>query len=85
MLEDIRNVHIHTHDDQGNDHQHIYKHDNHWNDLMKALTFLMVNNYKYNITYEYDLNCCIGDTVEDRIKDYLNSIDFVSEKYIEMR
>jgi hypothetical protein len=48
---------------------------------MKGLTFLKINNYKYNIVYEYGLNYCVGTTTKDRIIDYLNSIDYVSERY----
>ena len=35
----------------------------------------MDNNYKYNIVYEYDLYKCSGDTIIDKVKDYLNSIE----------
>ncbi len=81
MMEDVRNVHIHSHDGMGNDHMPIYKEDTYWNSIMKGLTFLILNNYQYNIVYEYDLNFCRGDSTEDRIKDYLASIDYVSQKY----
>ena len=81
MFEDIRNVHIHTHDDRGNDHMPIYEKDPHWNMITKALTFLKLNNYKYNIVYEYDLYACYGDTLEEQVMDFLKSIDLVSQKY----
>ncbi len=78
MLEDIRNVHIHSIDDTMLDHMPIYKNDKHWNDIIKALIFLEVNNYKYNIVFEYGLDYCYGDNTIDKIKDYLKSIDDVS-------
>ena len=81
MIEDIRNVHIHTHDDRGNDHQPIYEKDPHWNMITKALTFLKLNNYQYDIVYEYDIYACYGDTLEEQIMDFLKSIDLVSQKY----
>ena len=81
MLEEIRNIHIHTNDGMGNDHQPIYKNDRLWNDLLKAIAYLVNNNYMYNIVYEYDLNACRGNTIEEKIKDYLTSIDFVAEHY----
>ena len=81
MIEDIRNIHIHSNDNKGNDHMPIYKNDIHWNEIIKGLTFLILNNYKYNIVYEYDLYCCYGQTIEEKIKDYLNSIDYISERY----
>ena len=81
LLDDIRNVHIHSINTQGIDHIPIYKNDIHWNEIMKGIEFLINNKYKYNIVYEYGLEFCYGDTVEDKINDYLNSIDMISEKY----
>lgn len=59
----------------------IYKNDKHWNEIIKGLTFLIINDYKYNIVYEYGLEYCNGETIEEKIIDYLKSIDIVSEKY----
>ena len=81
MIEDIRNVHIHTNDGIDYDHLPIYKDDTNWNYITKALTYLIINNYKYNIVYEYDLNMCKGETTEEKVRDYLESIDYVSQKY----
>lgn len=81
MIEDIRNVHLHSNNSRGVDHMPIYKNDQHWNEIIKALTFLKLNNYNYNIVYEYEINYCSGNNVEEKIKDYLNSIDYVSERY----
>lgn len=82
IIEEIRNIHIHSNDNKGNDHLPIYMNDIHWNEIIKSLIFLQVNNYKNNIVYEYALELCKGDTVEEKIKDYLESIDFVSERYV---
>ena len=82
MIEDIRNIHIHS-NDRVEDHRPIYKNDMYWNELMKVLEFLINKNYKYNIVYEYDLYDCKGNESEDKIIDYLESIDLVSEKYID--
>ena len=81
VVKDIRNVHIHSNDNISRDHIPIHKNDIHWNDIMKALEYLISINYKYNIVYEYNLYWCYGDTVEEEIQDYLDSIDLVSEKY----
>lgn len=81
VKEDIRNIHIHSKDNKGNDHMPIYKNDIHWNEIMKALEYLINIRYKYNVVYEYNLYCCKGDKLEDQIIDYLDSIDLVSEKY----
>ena len=81
MLEDIRNVHIHTIDETMLDHKPIYLNDKHWNEIIKALIFLEVNNYKYNIVFEYGLDYCYGTTTVEKIRDYLKSIDEVSKRY----
>ena len=81
VKEDIRNIHIHSNDNKGNDHMPIYKNDIHWNEIMKALEYLINIRYKYNVVYEYNLYCCKGNKLEDQIIDYLDSIDLVSEKY----
>ena len=81
MFSDIRNVHLHSYNDQGVDHIPIYKNDRHYQDIIKALEFLIINHYEYNIVYEYGLEYCAGNTTIDKIKEYLNSIDLVSEKY----
>lgn len=80
IFEEIRNVHIHS-NYKGEDHMPIYKNDIHWNELMKSLEYLIYKNYKYNIVYEYNLYACKGNTLEDKINDYLNSISYISEKY----
>ena len=80
MIEEIRNVHIHSNNGKGIDHMPIYKNDIHWNEILKGLLFLITNNYKYNIVFEYALEFCNGDTIEEKIKDFLNSIDYVSER-----
>ena len=81
MLEDIRNIHIHTHNEKGRDHLPIYPNDEYSNNILKGLLYLEVNKYKYNIVYEYDLYECRGETTEEQLIDYLQSIDYVSEKY----
>lgn len=80
LIEEIKNIHLHTHNNI-KDHQPIYENDKYWNEIIKSLIFLINNKYSGNIVYEYDLNDCRGETVKDRIKDYLESIDLVSEKY----
>lgn len=81
MIEKIRNIHIHSINDTGLDHIPIYENDIHWDEIIKGLDFLINNKYKYNIVYEYGLEYCNGSTVEEKVKDYLCSIDYVSERY----
>lgn len=79
VIDKIRNIHMHT-NNNGIDHMPIYKEDINWNSIIKSLLFLKVNNYKYNIVFEYGIEYCIGNTLEEKIKDYLNSIDYISER-----
>ena len=79
--EEIRNVHIHTNDLQGHDHLPIYLNDVNYNLIVKGLTYLKYIKYVGNIVYEYDLYACKGNTIEEKIIDYLNSIDLISEHY----
>ena len=81
MIEEIRNVHIHTNDGKGKDHMPIYENDKYWLNLLKGITYLINNKYQYNIVYEYDLYECKGENLEEKVLDYLNSIDFVSLHY----
>lgn len=81
LIEDIRNAHIHTNNGKGRDHQPIYINDINWNNIIKGIVFLINNNYRYNIVYEYDLYDCKGDNKIDKVKDYLSSIDLISEHY----
>lgn len=81
MIDEIRNVHLHTSDGKGISHLPIYKNDINWNNVIKGLVFLINNKYEYSIVYEYDLFFCKGETIKEKIIDYLTSIDFVSEHY----
>lgn len=81
----LSNVHIHTLSHNlyhgGFDHNPIFKNDINWNILLKAILFLKNNNYDKSIVFEYDLNICPGDTIEEKIISYCKSIDFVSERF----
>jgi hypothetical protein len=70
----IRNIHIHDSND-GIDHYPIYNSSINFNIILNGIKYLKDNNYKYNIVYEYDLYKCSGDTIIDKVKDYLNSIE----------
>ena len=79
----ISNVHIHTFNSffsEGYDHKPIFKNDEHWNEIIKGILFLKRNNYDKSIVFEYDLNTCPGNNIEERIISYCESIDYVSER-----
>lgn len=79
MIDKIKNVHLHSFDLAIRDHMPIYKNDKYWNTIIKAVTYLKTIHYKYNVVFEYDLYRCYGDTIKEKIEDYLKSIDLVSE------
>ena len=81
MISEIKNIHIHTNDGIQKDHIPIYKNDPNWNIIIKSLLYLLNNKYDGNIVFEYDLMECNGDTIKEKIIEYLNSMDLVSEHY----
>ena len=84
MVDQMSNVHIHTFDDKyddGYDHKPIYKDDEHWQNIIKAILFLKNKNYQGNIVFEYDVMECIGNTLKDNIKNYADSMDYVAERF----
>ena len=76
-IKKIRNVHIHTNRD-GLDHIPIYKDDKYLDEIIKGLRFLKDNNYKYSVVYEYGIEYCVGNTLDEKVINYLNSIDYVT-------
>ena len=83
LFEKISNIHIHTYNDSysnGYDHKPIYKHDKHWNLLLKGIEFLKVNKYTGSIVFEYDLYACLGKDLKEKIISYCQSIDNISER-----
>lgn len=81
MIKKIRNIHIHTNDGMGSDHIPIYSNDKNWQQLLKGLTYLINNKYQYNIVYEYNVDVCHGNSIENKVEDYLKSIDYISFFY----
>ena len=64
----------------GFDHKPIYKNDKYWNELIKGLIFLKINNYEHGIVFEYDLYACYGNDLKEKIVSYAKSIDYVAER-----
>ncbi len=81
----ISNVHIHSTNydfySSGFDHKPIFKGDSNWNDIIKGIIFLKHNNYDKSVVFEYDLYACPGETIEEKIISYCESIDYVSERF----
>jgi len=85
MIPFISNVHIHStnHDTYigGFDHKPIFKGDEKWNEIIKSILYLKNNNYDKSIVFEYEINICPGDTLEERIISYCKSMDYVAERF----
>lgn len=78
----ITNVHIHSMNttfSEGYDHKPILRNDPHWLEILKGISFLRTNHYEGPVVYEYDLYACPGDTIEERLDFYLDSMEYVSE------
>lgn len=80
LLEEIRNVHIHDYN-KGVEHYPIYKSSSNLDIILKSIKSLINDDYQYSIVYEYDLFECNGDTIEEKVIDYLKSIEFVTKFY----
>lgn len=77
LIEKIRNVHIHECGKDGHDHLPIYKESQNFETIVQGICFLISQGYQYNLVYEYDLYLCKGSNIEEKIIDYLESIESV--------
>lgn len=80
LRDDIRNIHLHT-KNHIDDHRPIYEGDIYYDQIIKSILFLIDIRYKYNIVYEYDINYCKGESLEERLDDFINSVDSISGNY----
>ena len=81
----ISNVHLHSFNfayDCGFDHKPILINDENWNQILKGILFLKSINYEGTVVFEYDLYACIGTTIEDKIKSYISSMDYVGQRFL---
>ena len=72
----VKNIHVHTCRSETDDHLPIYEGDKNWDLLVEALA-----NFNDNVpvVFEYNLLECRGDSVREKILDYLRSISVVSQ------
>ena len=85
LFSKVKNVHIHTCDEIGNDHFPLYADSYKFEEITKSINLLINNKYQYNIVYEYDLYLCNGNNIEEKIIDYLNSIDYLTENILQQK
>lgn len=79
-IERLNNIHIHTFKNVI-DHLPIYEKDEHLTILAKSILYLKKINYDGTIVYEYDLYECNGDTIEEKILGYIDSMLFFKNYY----
>ena len=81
----ISNVHLHARTNyykDGYDHKPIDDQDETFEAVLKGVLFLKNVQYDGPITYEYDLYLCDGESVDEKIDSYLDSIDKVTEHFM---
>jgi len=79
----MSNIHVHTMNhiySLGFDHKPIYKHDEHWNKIIKSLKTLKMQGYHGSVVFEYDLYACYGSNLKEKIADYAKSIEYVEDR-----
>ena len=81
VISKIKNVHLHSHDVIGNDHLPIYENDKYFSEILKAILFLINNKYCNAIVFEYNIFACRGNTIKEKVQDFLDSVDFVALHY----
>lgn len=77
----VVNIHIHTTEDGVEDHQPIYEGDKYWSVIENAFSYMKEIDYNKNLVFEYDVLACKGNSIEEKIINYLNSIDFVTDYF----
>lgn len=78
----ISNVHIHTRSNyykEGYDHKPIDDQLDTFKDVLKGILFLKHMDYDGPVVFEYDLLLCDGETTEERVDNYIASVDDTSE------
>jgi sugar phosphate isomerase/epimerase len=81
----ISNVHIHATTkkfEDGYDHKPIDDEMDIFQEVLKGILYLKHLDYKGPIVFEYDLYLCDGETIEEKIDNYIHSIDDTSEHFI---
>lgn len=77
----LSNIHVHSVDDNyfggGYDHKPIFAGDEYLIIILRYLRYLKSKEYDKSIVFEYDINACKGNNVEERLISYIKSIDYV--------
>ena len=80
LVERLKNVHLHS-VYHGLDHSPIFNGDDYKNYWVKAVQLLKYWDYQGSVVFEYDLFRMPGDNINDKIINYIKSIEFVSEYF----
>ena len=84
LVKRISNVHLHQASsiyDRGYDHKPIDDESMYFEKVLKGILYLLHIDYSGPVTYEYDLYLCDGDTIKEKIDNYIYSIDDTTEHF----
>lgn len=86
LITKTKNIHIHTLGEHSEDHYPITNNNKYSKQILKAIVQLIQaklnKNVEFNIVYEYRLELCKGDTTEEKIRNYLKEIDFITDSIL---
>jgi len=60
----------------------IYDTSKDFEQVLKGILFLKKIKYEGPVVFEYDLYACKGETIEEKVDEYIHSIDSTSEHMI---
>lgn len=78
LIERLKNIHIHTFVN-GEDHYQLLKKDPHKQEWVKAILYLKKTKYNETVTLEYDVLRFEGDTLEEKVINYIESAKFIKQ------
>lgn len=81
LIARMDNVHLHSFSER-QDHIKLYQKDPNKLKWIKSLIYLKAINYRNGIVLEYDLYDMYGDTLQDKIKYYAESCDYIKSYFI---
>jgi sugar phosphate isomerase/epimerase len=85
FIKRLSNVHLHEISDRykiQSEHLPIYDTSKDFEQVLKGILFLKKIKYEGPVVFEYDLYACKGETIEEKVDEYIHSIDSTSEHMI---
>ena len=81
----ITNIHLHARTkfyEDGYDHKPIDVNADTFQDVLKGILYLKHLSYDGPVTYEYDVYLCDGESLEEKVDNYIKSIDEATEHFM---